>query len=933
MCRTLVAACTAAAVLTALTTPASGVVAAPAAPSPLRLVSVSPRPGVYAVVPTVQLTFNQPVVAPSVRLATGVEAALGGLTLVRNPTITPGDSGDTLQVHMGTLWPGAYSLVVGPAVRTAGGTPLGKPAVFDFVYAPHSWPWEHVRTAAGAYTVWLVPAGAAESTGTCHPVADGFLATSAAGGSLPVMLDCPRGREQAVAAVYATTAAGALVTSATETQQLVVNAEMQGWIRYEPPAAPASLIAPGVAQWAQSNGPGSPLLAGLEALQVAGTGGTFQLPSRVEVYRTVLATGLSDGGAPGEWAAQRAADLGAIADTVEPVATGGDAVDLLDELSLAAGGLSLPGADVVSIEANVLKGLASNASLSATGLDDLASAEYAAATVQTAAPAFARIAAVTTDATLTSTIADLLRFNPAQVEGALAATYARVAVAQYGDVASQLAAQMVSDADPVAGAVLLGVKLGLFLADFTAWQVVGTGFYQAAYTDDAFDGVAAAASALRADVLAEPAPSQTLVDAAVLAQRLEWASASDFYTTAADVARSDAWAEAVDQDVAHLVQAGSARVASQDLPSWEAAAASDQAAAGQLLPGTGPGGLGTASPEAILARTAAFPRWPAPVRTITTCGVSLNAPGVYVLGDDPFTPNPGGREPGCEGGIPEVFGHAYDCAVIAAPGVVLDFAGHTYMSDGAPEERCVVLPPAGTGALVEDGTVAGEPAGPVDFNFGVDSAATGVYVRGVQFSGFGDAAVRIVRGDGDVVDGIDALAGNSGHFGVLVTDSADVQVVDSDFNPLYSESQAAVALVGSSDSQVSGNRIASVGVGLNRFAQGVYIGCAVPWSQPLPPCPVAAGDRVTVNEITMANPYSGTPAPRRYEWSGAWAIALNAGTRGAVVEGNVFRGQTQYEVVWDSAACGTNVWKGNAYDVKNVAVPQALSPGNRPCIG
>lgn len=395
--------------------------AAAAAPSrALRILRLSPDDGVYGKVPDLTVTFNQPVAVDSVHYATAVEEAAGRLTLVRNPVVTATARPDSVQLALGPLRPGPYSVVLGPSISSTQGALLGTADVFDFVYAPAPVAWQEVQTGQGRFTVWALASGE-----RCGPRRDSYLVTSAPTiKPAYVRLLCASGHEQAVSALYATTASGVLVTSQSLTDQLVFDAEMQGWVLGAPVPAAGVLIAPATSQWAQSNGPGSPLLAALYAMAKASGATPERPPSRMPVYTTVLASGIADGGAPGEWHGQSQADLSAVARMLQGVNTVAEGVNLLVELVQTTSDLSVPGAEAVGLAVAATKAAGSGTQITWDSLAALTAVEVTARVVDAAAPAFTSVGRESPDPALAATIASLLQFRVQRVQAALAATYA-----------------------------------------------------------------------------------------------------------------------------------------------------------------------------------------------------------------------------------------------------------------------------------------------------------------------------------------------------------------------------------------------------------------------------------------------------------------------------------------------------------------------------
>ena len=893
--------------------------AAAAAPSrALRILRLSPDDGVYGKVPDLTVTFNQPVAVDSVHYATAVEEAAGRLTLVRNPVVTATARPDSVQLALGPLRPGPYSVVLGPSISSTQGALLGTADVFDFVYAPAPVAWQEVQTGQGRFTVWALASGE-----RCGPRRDSYLVTSAPTiKPAYVRLLCANGHEQAVSALYATTASGVLVTSQSLTDQLVFDAEMQGWVLGAPVPAAGVLIAPATSQWAQSNGPGSPLLAALYAMAKASGATPERPPSRMHVYTTVLASGIADGGAPGEWHGQSQADLSAVARMLQGVNTVAEGVNLLVELVQTTSDLSVPGAEAVGLAVAAAKAAGSGTQITWDSLAALTAVQVTARAVDAAAPAFTSVGRESPDPALAATIASLLQFRVQRVQAALAATYAaQVATVPGGAIASALASRAIAEDDPLAGSVVLGLHLGFFLAAFTEWDVIGAGFYQAAYIDNAAAALAVAARRLQAAVEAAPAPPPALVQAALLAQRLQWAAAADFYATAVDIVRSDGWAEVVDQDLAGVVGDGSAHLAAQNLPAWKQLASGDQVAAGRLLPGD----VETV-PPLILGDAAAFPLWPAPVRTLITCGMTVTAPGTYVLKGFPFTPDPlplgeGTRPQGCMAGV----GYGDNGVVVASPGVVLDLSGSGYDSVLAPAGAGILLTPNAVGALVQGGSVVGYEQD--SWAIGLQSEATGVYVRNLSVEEFTRTGIWIDHGGGDAVFGVRMMTGDQAPgMGLQVSDSAHVRVAGSTFaSTAPAQPWAAIALTSTSDSTVIGNTITSVGQGPGgHFYDGIYVGCRPPAPEPAASCPVSASDQITANTIIVNN-NTGSPSSNN-----VFAVALDLHVLRAVVEDNVFRGSGNGDVTWDSAPCGTNSWQSNKYEVGSAGYP--VADGNHTCI-
>lgn len=894
----------------------AGTPAAPKLPG-LSVVAVAPAPGrVYRSPPAFTLTFNQAVEPSSVGWATALEAATGRLRFLRRPQATPGPSARAVRISCGSLQPGAYSLVVGPGLRTPSGLLLAKPYVVDFVYAPEPALWQAESLGSTRYDLWLsgpAPLGAR--------AARSFLVTGPR--TRTVQLSTSGSGPSLVTTVYATDGQGSqLVTTPATVRELVLRAELSAWARTTGPPTVDSLVTPAALRWAVSNGPGSPLAAFLLAAAHA-SGDTVALPAPTAVDQTVLSSALTDGGAPGQWQGELGTLSTGLGHVVSAYATSADAASLMSEF-LAETGDEVPGASVVAVAAKVLGGLRTLELDSNGQAQALVQAEWAADAVARSKAAYLALRSTLgrSGTALGDAITQAASFDPATVQSRLAAAFAHSAlVTAVAGISQALAQQLAAAADPMAAAVLLGVHLGTFLAGFTQWDVLVPGFYRAADIAKALTALAASASDLEARVRASGGSGWPAVAAEVLARRLELAAASDFYTTASDIAHDNYWAEAVDQDIANIVQSGSAEEAAQAMASWAAAAPSDRQLAGYFLPG-----LDALDPSTLLDATTAFPVWPAAEVAVGFCGMVISEPGVYVLSQDLTTPpvavpsSP--AAPGCLG---------TDGVTVTSPGVTLDLGGHSIdPGTGAqPDDHVGIRVEAGaTGALVEDGSVSSLGGGLPYWQRAVAVAATGTVVTNLLVSYYGGVGVALQAASGSLVSAV-LFSGLPGYqtpdYALLAEASSHLQLQDLRVTDGWAGTLVDLALIGVSDSLLEASRVVGVGSGPSGLTDGIYLGCRPPLSSSAAPCVPSVDDAVEGNTVVLEAPdiqASGLVYP---------AIALGPGTERARVVGNTVDGRGVGYALFDASPCGTNLWADDALHARSWTTGAHVG-GNRRCV-
>ncbi len=915
--RHAVAGATALTLVAAIPLPAGRHVSATPSRAGLAVVAVAPAPGrVYRALPAFTLTLSRAVEPSSVEWATALESATGRLRFLLRPRATPGPSVRTVRISFGVLQPGAYSLVVGPALHTTGGAFLAEPYVIDFMYAPKPALWQTETLGGRRYSLWLsgpAPLGAraARSFLVTNPRTRTVeLSTSGVGSSL-------------VTTVYATQGKGGpLVTSAATARELVLRAELSAWVRTTGPPTVDGLVAPAALGWATSNGPGSPLADFLLAAATV-SGASIALPSASAVDQTVLASAMSDGGAPGQWQGELGALSTGLGNVVAAYATSAEAASLMSEF-LDESGNEVPGASVVAVAAKVLGGLHTLELDSGRQAQTLVQAEWAATAVARSKAAYLALLPTLggSDPALAAAIAQAATFNPGRAQSRLAAAFARGALVTATSALSQtLAQQLAAAADPMAAAVLLGIHLGTFLAGFTQWDVLVPGFYRAADMAEALTALGASAAGLEAPVQASAGSDWSAVAAEVLARRLEYAAAADFYTTASDIAHDNYWAAAVDQDIANIVQSGSGREAAQAMASWAVAAPSNRRLAGYFLPG-----LDALDPSVLLAATTAVPVWPAAKTPVGICGMVITQPGVYVLSQDLTTPPPlppiSPTAPGCNG---------TDGITVAAPGVTLDLGGHSV--DPGPEFQLydhvgISVEAGADGALVEDGSVSSLGPDTPYWREAVTVAATGTAIRNLQVTGYGMAGVALEAASGSLVSGTSFtgfVGYGTGMFALLADGGSDLQLQDLRLTDGWTDNQAGVALIGVTDSRLGASRVVGVGSGGISSTYGIYLGCRPPYSAATAPCAPSVDDIVEGNTVVLQVPdiqASGPVYP---------AIALGGGTERARVVGNTVDGRGVGYALWDASACGTNLWADNEVRALSWTTGAPLG-GNRSCV-
>lgn len=917
----------------ALVTGMVGAVGPPAFASvPPRVLGLSiPQGAVLSGASAVKVSFNVPMDVASVGYATTLVRATGrggAQWEVQAPISAQGSAGARvvelkLVPHGRLLAPGAYSLVIGPAVIAASGLPIGYTSVTDFVVAPYRSLWEKVTVAGEPYDVWV----ATEHPGP--PVQeDGYLA-NAPGGTVF------SGSSTPVSVVYSTGSQGRLVTSDGLASELESYAEEEGWLRHLQASSVPSYLAldPGSLRWAIDNGPGSALANYLYYLAKSSGEDVTSPPSQTAVDQAEVASGLSRDGPPGDWASELAADEGILG-----YANSGNLWDhgyvLAQQLTtlVSEGALSLPGAEAAKAMLAVLKTVKGAAGFGEEALYQLHEAEWEATlTAAETAPLGAIAAAMpSSDAQVAMDISALTHLSLAEEQAVIARAATNYALTHVNDIATDIAKELLADSDPVAAAVVYGLDLGFFIASFTGWDQLRADFYQAVEQAEAEKAFVEAAQALVSSVQSAPSPTPAQLEGGLLAWRLAYNTMADFYAECVTIVHLNQWGEAVDGAFKGLEPLVGTDPAEDMVPTWRSDEAGDRALASGWLPGQ----ARTAVDDNTFVRVGTdFPAVPAGEVPVSLCGTVITEPGRYGLTGDLYP----SYLDYCRVSAPALEGHkglSYGGVYVAAPGVALDLYGHHVVegSGGYATYFGVIIGPPAAGALVADGVLNNNSGdllyvGLADLAPGVlathltfasPSYGTGLEAYGTQGSHFVDntlkgfgyypattflgpapvAGISLDRAEGTLV------AGNtlelSGAPGSLPLEGVGI------------------ALRSSSANVIRGN---SITASLNGIYAGCDLGVETPWlrSPPRTACAPSTGNQVTGNQVR-----GGFYGP---------AIAFGSSTAHNLVTGNRigwgFQANNKGFVLWDSNTCGVNTWHDNV-----LTLP--LGPGdhksNRACM-
>lgn len=867
----------------------------------------------------VRVTFNVPMDVPSVRFATSLVRATGESPewKVETPLSAVGTSGGrTVVLGLGQpgrqLAPGAYSLVVGPAVKAASGQVLGYTSVTDFVLAPYRSPWEQVTVSGQRYDIWAATAG---PSAPAHPSYD-FLENNLGGGvNLGVV---------PVSTVYSTDARGRLVTSNSLASQLEAYAEEEGWLRAQPASSVSANLTldPASVTWAIDNGPGSALAGSLYALAKATGQEVTSPPSQSDVDQAEVASELSQGGPPGLWASELASAKAAL----DMVQMGDKGYVLAQHLTtlVSEGTLSLPGAEAAKALLGVLKAVNGASGFGSSTLQELYQAEWEATEAASEASPLQGIASAlpSADAQMAKDISALLHFSLASEQAVIARAAAKYAYNQAYDLGTDLAKQLAADADPLAAAVVYGLDLGFFIASFTGWDQLRAALYQAVEQAEAERAFADGARALLASVQSTAAPTPGQLDGGLLAFRLAYNTMADFYAQCVTTVGLDQWGEAVDQDLSGLEALVGEEPAGDMVPTWRSVEAFSRESASQWLPGI------SRVDDATLATVGTYyPAVPARQVPVSLCGTVITEPGQYVLSVSSLLTDVNySYGPDCE--VPGL--RTLTGLEVAAPGVSLDLNGHAiYMSSS---EVALWLAPQASGSMVLNGTI-GQNGGGCCFGLGVVDLAPGAVATHLQVSGF-DTGLVVARTEGsrfldNIVTGFGAGVGDYGEgLGTVASGGISLDHVSGAtvaHNKLFDNSgsdSAGITLLSSSGNQLEENSVQSL-------TNGFYVGCNGylhdPPAHPLThtTCASSTGNLITGNSVLVGGEDAEGPA-----------IALDSSTARNVVSNNQVDWASPYGnfVLWDYNSCGANTWRGNVVKPDPVPSTWSVKVSNWPCI-